>query len=241
VFYILSDKPDNSDTGEKSEKNEKNEKNDRSEADRSRKKRGKNQKAESKWKWIITVFIASFIITVVFSALSESIELSSGHSFAMAFGILIFFITVGVTFDMVGLAIATADEKQFHSMAARKIKSAKHAIKLIRNAEKVSSFCNDVIGDIAGIVSGATGAAIAAALFMRMDESDYRSIIGNFLITGLIAAVTVGGKAFGKGIAINFNNDIVNIVSKIISFFSNIGKFEKKEKNGRTEKDGKSK
>ena len=186
----------------------------------------KNQKNKSgeknkyRWKWIATVFILSFVITVVLSALSGSIEISGGRGFFAAAGVLAAFIIIGVIFDIIALAIATADEKPFHSMAARRIKSAKHAIKLIRNAEKIVSFCSDVIGDIAGIVSGATGMAIAAALFINTDYDDYRAVAGSFLITGLIAAVTIGGKAFGKSVALNNNTAIVNAVSKVMYFFS---------------------
>ena len=134
--------------------------------------------------------------------------------------ILIFFVLIGVTFDIIALAIATADEKQFHSMAARKIGSAKYAIKLIRSADKMSSIFSDIIGDIAGIMSGSTGAAISAVLFINTDLNNFKNIAGNFIFTGLIAAVTIGGKACGKSVALNYNNNIVNIVSKIIYFFN---------------------
>ena len=143
-------------------------------------------------------------------------ELLNDINIAAAFLILIFFIFVGVLFDIIGLAITVAEEKQFHSMAARKIQSAKYAVKLIRNAEKVSSFCNDVIADIAGIMSGATGTALVAVLFI----TERANIIGSFLITAGIAAVTVGSKAIGKSVALSQSNEIVNIVSKIIYFFA---------------------
>ena len=183
---------------------------------------GKKNKSGEKniLKWVSTVFVLSFIITVVLSALSGSIKISGGRGYFAAVGILAAFIIIGVIFDVIALAIATADEKPFHSMAARRIKSAKHAIKLIRNAEKIASIFADVIGDITGIISGATGMAIAAALFMNADYDDYRSVAGSFLITGLIAAVTIGGKAFGKSIALNNSTGIVNAVSKIMYFFS---------------------
>ena len=186
------------------------------------KNRGKNQKENKRyrWKWIAQVFLLSFVITVVLSALSNSIEISGGRGFFAAVSILAAFIIIGVIFDIIALAIATADEKPFHSMAAHRVKSAKHAIKLIRNAEKIVSFFSDVIGDIAGIVSSATGMAIAAAMFINTDFDDYRAVVGNFLITGLIAAVTIGGKAFGKSIALNNNTAIVNAVSKVMYFFS---------------------
>ena len=176
----------------------------------------------------MTVFFASFLITVALSFLSA--ELMNGINIAAAFLVLIFFILIGVIFDIIALSIATADEKPFHSMASRKIKSAKYAIKLIRNAEKIVSFCSDVIGDIAGIVSGSTGAAIAAVLFINTDYNNYRSVAGSLAITGMIAAVTIGGKAFGKSVAINHGNDIVNIVSKIICFFTGFTGFKKNNK-----------
>jgi len=175
-------------------------------------KKKKNKKFD--YKWVITVFTASFLITGLLSFLSN--ELMDGINIAAAAFILTFFIFIGVLFDIIGLAVATAEEKQFHSMAARKIQSAKYAVKLIRNAERVSNFCSDVISDIAGIMSGATGIAIAAVLFI----SERSNIIGTLLITAGIAAVTVGSKAFGKSLAITHSNDIVNIVSKIIYFFA---------------------
>ena len=183
-------------------------------------KKNKNKKNKYRLKWVSAVFVLSFVITVVLSALSGSIKISGGHGFFAAAGVLAAFIIIGVVFDMLALAIATADEKPFHSMAAHRIKSAKHAIRLIRSAEKITSIFADVIGDITGIISGATGAAIAAAMFINTDYDDYRSVAGSFLITGLIAAVTIGGKAFCKSIALNNNTAIVNAVSKIIYFFS---------------------
>ena len=182
-------------------------------------KRKKNKKFD--YKWIITVFTASFLITGLLSFLSN--ELMGGINIAAAALILAFFITVGVLFDIIGLAVATAEEKQFHSMAARRIRSAKYAVWLIRNAERVSNFCSDVISDIAGIMSGATGIAIAAVLFV----SERSNTVGVLLVTAGIAAVTVGSKAFGKSVAINHSNAIVDIVSKIIYFFAGFKKNKK--------------
>ena len=59
------------------------------------------------------------------------------------------------------MAVATANEKPFHSMASRKVPGALEAIRLLRNAERVSSICNDVVGDICGVVSGSASATIA--------------------------------------------------------------------------------
>ena len=183
-------------------------------------KKKRNVKSNKyRWKWITAVFFLSFVITVVLSALSASINISDGRGFLLAGIVLMSFIVIGVVFDIIALAIATADEKPFHSMAAHGIKSAKYAIKLIRNAEKITNFFSDVIGDIAGIVSGSTGIAIAAGLFLNSEREEH-TVAAGLILTGLIAAMTVGGKAFGKGIAINHNTKIVNAVSKIMYFFS---------------------
>ena len=82
----------------------------------------------------------------------------------LALLILALFIGLGILFDIIGVAVTAADPRPFHSMAAHKEKGAKEALKLLRNADRVSSVCNDVVGDICGIVSGATGAVIVARL-----------------------------------------------------------------------------
>ena len=62
--------------------------------------------------------------------------------------ILLLFILLGIMFDIIGVAVTAANPKPFNSMAAHRVKGAKEALYLIRNAEKVASFCNDVVGDI---------------------------------------------------------------------------------------------
>ncbi|WDC83794.1 hypothetical protein PL321_14940 [Caloramator sp. mosi_1] len=83
------------------------------------------------------------------------------------FFVLISIIFVGIIFDIIGVAVTAAEEAPFHSLASRKVKGAKTAVKLIRNADKVSNFCNDVIGDICGVVSGAAGAIIISKLISK--------------------------------------------------------------------------
>ena len=61
-------------------------------------------------------------------------------------------------FDMIGVAVTAADEQVFHSMAAKKIRGAKLAVKFKKNADKLSSFCKDVIGDICGNLVVSNGA-----------------------------------------------------------------------------------
>ncbi len=132
--------------------------------------------------------------------------------------ILLLIIFCGIVFDVIGMAVTTADEAPFHSMAAKNIKNAGLAINLIKSKDKVSNFCNDVIGDICGIVSGSASAAVVAYILKALPS------VGNFLLTLLItatvAALTVGGKAMGKSIAIKHSNSIVYFTARVISVFN---------------------
>ena len=86
-----------------------------------------------------------------------------------AFLILIIIIFIGILFDIIGVAVTAADEPPFHAMSANKQKGSKEAVILIRNADIVSNFCNDVIGDIAGTLSGAAGATLVYRILRFYD------------------------------------------------------------------------
>ncbi|MDY6314396.1 MAG: hypothetical protein SPL89_04400 [Clostridia bacterium] len=163
-------------------------------------------------KWIVSIFVWTFVLSITMSVVSSAVleELN----IVFAFLILIVIVSIGIVFDMIGIAVTTADETPFHALASKKYKSAACSIKLIRNAEKVSSFCNDVVGDIAGIVSGSTLAVIVAHIF-----SEGNSAV-SVVMTGILSAVTVGGKAIGKTMAMKNANKIVHIASVIIYSFS---------------------
>ena len=85
-----------------------------------------------------------------------------------------------------------------------------------KNSEKASSFCNDVIGDICGIVSGSAGVALAAIL---SSSNNFDMFITTLIITAIIAALTIGGKAIGKATAINKSTVILYEFSKVASLF----------------------
>ena len=119
-------------------------------------------------RWVVTIFLVTIVISGTISLLSDL--LMEGSSMAVAFLILLVIILVGIVFDIIGMAVATADEKPFHSMAARKVPGALEAIRLLRNAERVSSICNDVVGDICGVVSGSASATIAAQILRNFES-----------------------------------------------------------------------
>jgi CBS domain containing-hemolysin-like protein len=110
--------------------------------------------------------------------------------------------------------VTAAEEAPFHSLASRKVTGAKTAVKLIRNADKVSNFCNDVIGDICGVVSGAAGAIIISKLISK-GISNNQTILA-LIVSATIASLTVGGKAIGKNFAMTQSNNIVYKTAWII-------------------------
>lgn len=178
-------------------------------------KKQKKNKSTVDIRWILIIVIASFIISVIFTLISETAIPNVGILIGVILTLI--FIFIGVAFDMVGIAVATAEEAQFHSMYVKRIKGAKMALKLKRNAEKVSSFCNDVIGDICGIVSGSTGAVIAIKI---ANFYDINGLVITLIVMGIISALTIGGKALEKGFAMKKSNKILFNFARILSIFS---------------------
>ena len=174
-------------------------------------------------RWVVTIFFVTILISGTISLLSD--EVMANSSLAVAFLILLAIIFIGIIFDIVGMAVATAGEKPFHSMAARKVPGAHEAIKLLRNAERVSSICNDVVGDICGVVSGSASATIAALILTNVDVGWPRGV--SLVMSALVAGLTVGGKAIGKTFAVNSCTEIVHMVGRVIYTFNRLTKKKK--------------
>lgn len=177
-------------------------------------KRGKKKKS-SRWKWYVTIIVLTVLISASFSFASNTLLANSGM--LVAFSLLLVIVLIGVIFDMIGIAVASADEKPFHAMAARKVPGASNAIWLLRNADKVSSFCNDVVGDICGIVSGAASAVIASQIVLNF-SGGMASVIP-LVMSAMVAGFTVGGKAIGKSMAMKRCTNIVFTTAKFLSLF----------------------
>jgi len=177
-----------------------------------------------KYRWILHVTIMTFAFSFLLNSFSKTLLDNIGLVFG--FLLLLIIIFIGIIFDIIGIAVATADRKPFNSMASRKINGSREALELINHAGPVSNFCNDVVGDIAGIVSGST----ITVLILRIASITTffnTSILGVTLIS-LTASLTVGGKAFGKEIAIYQSKEIVLKVGRIIHFFNNKITFKRK-------------
>ncbi|MBQ7415597.1 MAG: hypothetical protein IJW14_01005 [Oscillospiraceae bacterium] len=163
-------------------------------------------------RWVVTIFFVTILVSGIISLLSDYIMSVSG--IVVAFLILLVIILVGILFDIIGVAVASANEKPFHSMAARKVPGAQEAIKLLRNAERVSSICNDVIGDICGVVSGSASATIAAQVLQHF-EFGWPAFV-SLVMSALVAGFTVGGKALGKTFAMNSCTEIISFVGRLL-------------------------
>ena len=179
-----------------------------------KKQLSKKDKNKINYGWIIKILLLSFVISVVFSFASETAlpKVNIFWAVVIAFA----FILIGVMFDMVGVAVTASDEAVFHSMSANKVRGAKIAVKLKKNADKVSSFCQDVIGDVCGIVSGSTGAVISLKIMEKLNTD---SLFVTLIVMGIISALTIGGKAFEKAFAINKSNEILYKFSTLLSYF----------------------
>ncbi len=179
-----------------------------------------NKRKEAKHKehadkfWIVKIILIAFIVALTFAVISETII--PKVNIILGIIILIVFIILGVLFDMVGVAVTASDPTPFYSMASRKVKCANIAVKLKKNADKVSSFCNDVIGDICGVISGSVGVIISSSLSKSLHTD---ALATSLLVTSIIAAITIGTKAMSKSYAINKANIILYKFSKYIYFF----------------------
>ena len=164
--------------------------------------------------WIVVVFILTFILSIVFSFVSNTVAASFNNY--ILFIILILTISVGVLFDVIGTASITAKEASFHALNSKKIKGAKNGIFIVKNSNKISSLCNDIVGDICGIISGSIGAILSISISTRTGING--TVVG-IILAAFISSLTVGGKAIFKKIAIKKADKIVFKVGKLISVF----------------------
>ena len=175
-----------------------------------------NNRKNFRWtRWILVISIWTFILAIMLSFVSHLL-LDRIDSILLSFLILLFVVFLGIIFDLVGTAAAAADSAPLNAKASRKVSGAKIGVEIVKNAERVATFCNDVGGDISGIISGTlvTTIVIKLAVFIAYAEAEF--YVG-ILLTAMIAAITVGGKAWGKIIAINYSTEVILLVGFLIT------------------------
>ncbi|WP_188206120.1 hypothetical protein [Alkalibacillus aidingensis] len=169
-------------------------------------------------KFCLSIAVITFVLAAIFTIISQSIL--SGVGWIVGMIIVLLIVLIGVASDMMGIAATAASEAPFHSMASEKVYGARNSITIVRNADKFATFCNDVIGDIAGIISGTASALVVIQLAVAIGDgqsSTFQFTI-SVIFTSLVAAITVGGKALGKAIAIRASTDLILFAGKVTTF-----------------------
>ena len=83
---------------------------------RRKKEKEKGRKRQMR-RWALTVLLVSFLITALLSLASG--EIIEGLPMFASILVLVLFVALGIVFDIIGLAVATADVTAFNSMAVR--------------------------------------------------------------------------------------------------------------------------
>ena len=184
------------------------------------------KKIKPDYKWLSKITIFAFVASIALNMVTSIVV--NDLYIGIAFIVLILVILMGIFFDVIGLAVATAVETPFHARATKRINGSKESIILIRNADKVSSFCNDVIGDIAGVISGGLAASIIVKIQTQLPAS--AGVALNLILTALVSAFTIGGKACCKNIAMSKSFFIVEKCGYIVYKFKTLFRFTEREK-----------
>lgn len=161
----------------------------------------------------VSVGLGTAAISFLLGLLSAGSAESLGLGAAVAGLFLI--IALGVFFDVIGVAATAATEEAFHAMAADRVFGARQAIWIVRNADRVANFSNDMVGDAVGILSGAVGAAVVGQLLMRYPA--WSELWATTLMVAAISGLAVGGKAAFKGFAMDHAEEVVFALGRAIA------------------------
>ena len=177
-------------------------------AEPKKKEREKPEKKKKKRNlWPLKAFFITFALAIAVNTGSEVVLTDSQWWLATILTVVI--LLLGVVFDIIGTASTACNIGPFHSMASRKIRGGKMAVKLAQKSDVVSSICNDVVGDICGIVSGVCGASLANEAMSGLQLTGVASIAMKVLIYSVISTLTITFKAIGKNIAVKKANGII--------------------------------
>lgn len=160
-------------------------------------------------KWTSIIAVITFVLAALFSVVSTL--LLNGLSLAIGMLVVLAIVFIGIIFDIMGVAATAVKIKPLHAMAAKKVHGSRQAIVIGKNADRFANFCNDVVGDISGIVSGTATTIVVIELTLQlgyMQDSTFQYVI-SVVFTSVVAALTVGGKALGKSFAIEYATNII--------------------------------
>lgn len=185
------------------------------------KKKERDKKKKKRNLWPLHAFFITFVIAAAVNTGSELALTESQWWLATILTIVI--LLLGVVFDIIGTAATACDIGPFHSMASRKVRGGKTAVRLAKKKDIVSSVCCDIVGDICGIVSGVCGAALASEAIDLLALSSAWAVVVKVAIYSVISTLTITFKAIGKNIAVKNANKIILGVAKFLSIFRKDG------------------
>ena len=133
--------------------------------------------------------------------------------------IIVGLIAIAFLGDIFAVAGAYAEVSAFNAMAARRVKGASTAIKLVKHSDRVSSILSDILGDVCGIISGAMGLTMSLVIIQNADNTLFMNALIIALINATIAAVTILAKSIAKKIAIKNCNGIVFFLARVLRTF----------------------
>lgn len=167
------------------------------------------------WKHFAFIFLLSFTLAVI-AGLGTEI-LMERTNILVAWILLLIIIVINILFDVIGIAATAATEKPHHAKAANRVSGARQTVFLVRNADTVANFANDIVGDVTGALSGGMSASIVLRLIMTYPSLAPREIWLSTLMIALVASLTVTGKALGKSFAIHEADEIMGRVGGVIA------------------------
>lgn len=152
------------------------------------------------------MLFVSISMSLFFGFISQSVLTNMGIIIATV--VICVFIFFSVIFDMLGVAVVSADIEKFNTWKESSIKGANAGYQLCVHCEKVCSFCGDVVGDICSTLCGAAGACIVMALSSRI-SLPVVSVFISVVVPALIAGITIFFKALMKEYALKKSNKII--------------------------------
>lgn len=159
-----------------------------------------------KYRWATKMLVVAICMSLFFGFISQTLLSSMGVIIAsICICVFIFF---NVLFDMLGIAVASADIEVFEKWNKQGLKGAAVGYALCENSEKMCSFCADVVGDICSTLCGAGGACIVASLTASLTNANLIMFTA-IMVSAIIAGVTIFFKAIMKERALKKSNKII--------------------------------
>lgn len=169
------------------------------------------------WRRALRVGLLSFFLAAFVSYLGD-VTLDNVPA-VVSLLVVFLIICVGIAFDILGTSVTAAEQTPLNAMSAKRVAGARQALWLVKNADKVSNFTNDVVGDVSGAVAGAAGAAVAVQIVGALHGGTMAEELFTLAMVGLVAGLTVGGKAAGKTFAMDRATDVVVLAGRVIYGF----------------------